>query len=62
MREAKKRISGSRQDTFRLFHPWELGSRPGANGVVELSPLEFLDRLADLVPLTCPTVRHRKLS
>jgi len=25
-------------------------TRPGANGVVELSPLEFLDRLADLVP------------
>ena len=23
---------------------------PGANGVVELSPCEFLDRLADLVP------------
>jgi PIN domain nuclease of toxin-antitoxin system len=26
------------------------GKRPGANGVVELSPFEFLDRLADLVP------------
>ena len=25
-------------------------TRPGANGVVELTPLEFLDRLADLVP------------
>jgi hypothetical protein len=25
-------------------------TRPGANGVVELSPREFLDRLADLVP------------
>ena len=25
-------------------------SAPGANGVVELSPFEFLDRLADLVP------------
>ncbi len=25
-------------------------TRPGANGVVELSPFEFLDRLADLVP------------
>ena len=28
-------------------------TRPGANGVVELSPLEFLDRLADLVPPPC---------
>ena len=27
-----------------------LGSLPGANGVVELSPFEFLDRRADLVP------------
>ena len=26
-------------------------TRPEANGVVELSPYEFLDRLADLVPL-----------
>ncbi|NBV46504.1 MAG: hypothetical protein EBR86_12920, partial [Planctomycetia bacterium] len=25
-------------------------TRPGANGVVELSPFEFLDRLVDLVP------------
>jgi hypothetical protein len=25
-------------------------TRPGANGVVDLSPFEFLDRLADLVP------------
>jgi hypothetical protein len=25
-------------------------TRPGANGVVELAPFEFLDRLADLVP------------
>ncbi len=25
-------------------------TRPGATGVVELTPLEFLDRLADLVP------------
>ena len=30
--------------------------RPGANGVVELAPLEFLDRLADLVP---PPRKHR---
>jgi hypothetical protein len=30
--------------------------RPGANGVVELSPFEFLDRLADLVP---PPRKHR---
>jgi hypothetical protein len=29
---------------------------PGANGVVELTPLEFLDRLADLVP---PPRKHR---
>jgi len=29
---------------------------PGANGVVELSPFEFLDRLADLVP---PPRKHR---
>jgi hypothetical protein len=33
-----------------------LASRPGANGVVELSPFEFLDRLADLVP---PPRKHR---
>ncbi len=25
-------------------------TKPGANGVVEISPFEFLDRLADLVP------------
>ena len=31
-------------------------TRPGASGVVELSPLEFLDRLADLVP---PPRKHR---
>ena len=31
-------------------------TRPGANGVVELSPSEFLDRLADLVP---PPRKHR---
>ncbi|MFM8803652.1 MAG: transposase, partial [Planctomycetia bacterium] len=31
-------------------------TRPGANGVVGLSPFEFLDRLADLVP---PPRKHR---
>ena len=31
-------------------------TRPEANGVVELSPFEFLDRLADLVP---PPRKHR---
>jgi hypothetical protein len=31
-------------------------TRPGANGVVELSPFDFLDRLADLVP---PPGKHR---
>jgi hypothetical protein len=31
-------------------------TRPWANGVVELSPFEFLDRLADLVP---PPRKHR---
>ncbi|MCE2725192.1 MAG: transposase [Planctomycetaceae bacterium] len=31
-------------------------TRPGANGVVELSPFEFLDRLAALVP---PPRKHR---
>jgi hypothetical protein len=31
-------------------------TRPGANGVVERSPFEFLDRLADLVP---PPRKHR---
>jgi len=31
-------------------------TRPGANGVVDLSPFEFLDRLADLVP---PSRKHR---
>ena len=31
-------------------------TRPGANGVVELMPFEFLDRLADLVP---PPRKHR---
>jgi hypothetical protein len=31
-------------------------TRPGAGGVVELSPFEFLDRLADLVP---PPRKHR---
>ena len=32
-------------------------ARPGANGVVELSPFDFLDRLADLVP---PPRKHRQ--
>jgi hypothetical protein len=27
-----------------------MSTRPGASGVVELSPCDFLDRLADLVP------------
>ncbi|MBM4057941.1 MAG: hypothetical protein FJ275_06860 [Planctomycetes bacterium] len=31
-------------------------TRPGANGVVELTPFEFFDRLADLVP---PPRKHR---
>jgi hypothetical protein len=31
-------------------------TRPGANGGVELTPFEFLDRLADLVP---PPRKHR---
>ena len=31
-------------------------TRPGANGGVELSPFEFLDRLADLIP---PPRKHR---
>jgi len=31
-------------------------TRPGANGVVELSPFEFLNRLTDLVP---PPRKHR---
>jgi hypothetical protein len=31
-------------------------TQPGANGVVELAPFEFLDRLADLVP---PPRKHR---
>jgi hypothetical protein len=31
-------------------------TRPGANGVVELTPFEFLDRLANLVP---PPRKHR---
>ncbi|MFM9025075.1 MAG: transposase, partial [Planctomycetaceae bacterium] len=31
-------------------------TRPDASGVVELSPFEFLDRLADLVP---PPRKHR---
>ncbi|MFM7291176.1 MAG: transposase, partial [Planctomycetia bacterium] len=31
-------------------------TRPGANGVVDLSPFEFLDPLADLVP---PPRKHR---
>jgi hypothetical protein len=34
-------------------------TRPGANGVVELSPVEFLDRVADLVPPP-PENRHSK--
>jgi hypothetical protein len=36
-------------------------TRPGANGVVELTPFEFLDRLADLVPPAHlePEVRKR---
>ena len=33
-------------------------TRPGANGVVDLVPFEFLDRLADLVP-SRRNYRHR---
>ena len=36
--------------------PGRKSTRPGANGVVELTPFEFLDRLADLVP---PPWKHR---
>ena len=36
--------------------PGRKSTRPGANGVVELSPFEFLDRLTDLVP---PPRKHR---
>jgi hypothetical protein len=36
--------------------PQAQGHSPGENGVVDLSPGEFLDRLADLVP---PPRRHR---
>jgi hypothetical protein len=39
-----------------LEHLLRYCARPGANGVVELSPFEFLDRLADLVP---PPRKHR---
>jgi len=35
----------------------EKATRPGANGLVEFSPFEFLDRLADLVP---PPRKHRR--
>ena len=35
---------------------WRVIPRPGANGVVELSPFDFLDPLADLVP---PPRKHR---
>jgi len=42
------------------FSSWPVGdpksTRPGVSGVVELSPFEFLDRLADLVP---PPRKHR---
>ena len=36
--------------------PGRKSTRAGANGVVELTPFEFLDRLADLVP---PPWKHR---
>ena len=36
--------------------PGRKSTRAGANGVVELTPFEFLDRLADLVP---PPLKHR---
>ena len=36
--------------------PGRKSTRAGANGVVELTPFEFLDRLADLVP---PPRKHR---
>jgi hypothetical protein len=34
-------------------------SGPSANGVVELSPLDFLDRLADLAPPPVSPARGR---
>jgi len=34
-------------------------ARPDADGVVELSPFEFLDRVADLVPPPSRKHRHR---
>jgi hypothetical protein len=35
------------------------GAGGGANGVVELSPFEFLDQLADLIPPPPRKHRHR---
>ena len=37
-------------------HEAMLPQRPGASGVVELSPYDFMDRLVDLVP---PPRKHR---
>ncbi len=48
--------SGARS-TFRSSESrGRKSTRPGADGVVELTPFEFLDRLADLVP---PPRKHR---
>jgi hypothetical protein len=40
----------------QAFRRSRKSTRPEANGVVELTPFEFLDRLADLVP---PPRKHR---
>ena len=45
-------IVGRRCARARAAHrgPLRRGQRPRANGIIELSPFEFLDRLAELVP------------
>ena len=45
-----------RHKAANWVRPGRKSTRPGATGVVELSPFEFLDRLADLVP---PPRKHR---
>ena len=55
-RIARIRYVLPRHKAANWVRPGRKSTRPGATGVVELSPFEFLDRLADLVP---PPRKHR---
>jgi hypothetical protein len=54
--DASVRITIINRDVPSCFGRGRKSTRPGAQGVVELSPFGFVERLADLVP---PPRKHR---